>query len=140
MPKDEGNNKAIEKAKKQLGKEIANCRGKARSGRNLASAIGLPPSNMKYIEDGVNAPSPDCYAKLIEELKPPPKQRKKMDNLYVIIRNVPPPDVCKIINSNENFFDVLRLLQDTTISDEYLEKMKSLFASFASENLEKGEN
>lgn len=64
-------NKDIEKAKSKLGTEIAKSRGKL-SQRKLAQAVGLPPSNMKYIEDGVNAPSHDVYAKVIEELKAPP--------------------------------------------------------------------
>jgi hypothetical protein len=50
--------KDIEKAKSKLGIEIAKSRGKL-SQRKLAQAVGLPPSNMKYIEDGVNAPSHD---------------------------------------------------------------------------------
>lgn len=46
----------IEKAKTKLGLEITKSRGEL-SQRKLAQAVGLPPSNMKYIEDGVNAPS-----------------------------------------------------------------------------------
>ena len=55
---------SIESSKKELGRLIADCRG-TMSQRNLASLVGLPPSNMKYIEDGVNAPSPEIYAKII---------------------------------------------------------------------------
>lgn len=127
----------IETAKKQLGQEIATCRGE-RSQRNLASSIGLPPSNMKYIEDGVNAPTHDIYAKIIEVLKPPPKQRVIMDKLYTAIRKSPPPDVCETINSNQKLFDVFRLINNQQLSQEQITRAKELFQNFAYEN--KGEN
>ncbi|MFV0518247.1 MAG: hypothetical protein ACK5MV_12700 [Aminipila sp.] len=131
-------NKVVEKAKKQLGKEIVKCRGETRSQRNLASAVGLPPSNMKYIEDGVNAPTGDVYAKIIQELKPQLKQQKKMDQLYIIIRNVPPPDVCEIINCNQDLFNIIRILGVKQLSKDQLETTRKLFESFNENNL-KGE-
>ena len=69
--------------KQELGSLIKECRGK-RSLRSVANAVGLPPSNLKYIEDGVNAPSPEVYAKLIDELRPSESIRKKMDRLYMM--------------------------------------------------------
>ena len=134
LPKKVKKDKVIEKAKKQLGEEIARCRGETRSQRNLASAVGLSPSNMKYIEDGVNAPSAECYINLIDDLKPPPKQQKKMDALYTTIRKTPPPDVCGTINNNQDLFDVFRLISDQILSKEQITQAKALFKSFADEH------
>ena len=47
----------VVRAKKKLGTLIAKCRGKNMSQRRLAEAVDLPPSNMKYIEDGINCPT-----------------------------------------------------------------------------------
>lgn len=138
MPKKETKDVAVEKAKKKLGEEIAKCRGENKSQRKLAEAIGLPPSNMKYIEDGVNAPTPDVYSKLIIELKPPPKQRETMDKLYTAIRKIPPPDVCDVINNNQELFEAFRLLDGKKLSKKQISQAKALFQAFADEN--KGEN
>lgn len=138
MPRKAIKDKAIEKLKKQLGEEIAKCRGDDRSQRNLAVAVGLPPSNMKYIEDGVNSPSGEIYGKLIDELKPPPKQRKKMDVLYSKIRKVPPPDVCNVITENQDLFNVIRLLSGQSLTKEQIKQTEDLFTSFV-DNKEKGE-
>lgn len=44
----------------ELGQIIKfNREAKGSSQRKLAKAIGLPNSNLKYIEDGINAPSPE---------------------------------------------------------------------------------
>lgn len=129
--------KDMEKVKIKLGTEIAKSRGKL-SQRKLAQAVGLPPSNMKYIEDGVNAPSHDVYAKIIEELKPPPRQRAVMDRLYATIRKTPPPDVCETINNNQELFDAFRLINSQKLSKEQITRAKELFNTFACEN--KGEN
>lgn len=131
--------KDIEKVKIKLGVEIAKNRGKL-SQRKLAQAVGLPPSNMKYIEDGVNAPSHDVYSKIIEELKPPPKQRAVMDKLYATIRKTPPPDVCETINSNLELFDVFRLINSKKLTKEQITRAKELFQTFADENKGEKEN
>ena len=51
----------------ELGLLIRDCRGTL-SQSQLAKRVGLPRSNMKYIEDGVNAPTAEVYDKLIKEL------------------------------------------------------------------------
>ncbi|MEG0077027.1 hypothetical protein [Anaerorhabdus sp.] len=130
--------KVIEKLKKQLGVEIIKCRGETRSQRSLAMALGLPPSNMKYIEDGINAPSGEIYGKIIDELKPPPKNRGKMDELYSRIRKVPPPDICNIINENRELYKLIRFLNGVTLTNEQLKQTEDLFRSFAKDK-EKGE-
>ena len=79
----------IERQKKALGSMLKKCRN-TRSMRNVANAIGLPPSNLKYIEDGINAPSAEVYEKLMEALSPTPSDRRVMDTLYMAIRNTPP--------------------------------------------------
>ena len=85
----------------ELGLLIHDCRGTL-SQSQLAKRVGLPRSNMKYIEDGVNAPTAEVYEKLIKELKPDLHTRQRMDRLYMAIRKVPPPDVCRTITQNTN--------------------------------------
>ena len=83
----------------ELGLLIRDCRGTL-SQSQLAKRVGLPRSNMKYIEDGVNAPTAEVYDKLIKELKPDLHTHRRMDHLYMAIRKVPPPDVCRTITQN----------------------------------------
>ena len=64
----------IKKAKQKLGKTIRKLREKQEFSlrelaRELARAVDLPPSNMKYIEDGVNTPSPDKYISIITKIQ-----------------------------------------------------------------------
>ena len=84
----------------ELGLLIRDCRGTL-SQSQLAKRVGLPRSNMKYIEDGVNAPTAEVYDKLIKELKPDLQARQRMDRLYMAIRKVPPPDICRTITQNK---------------------------------------
>ena len=67
----------------ELGLLIRDCRGTL-SQSQLAKRVGLPRSNMKYIEDGVNAPTADVYDKLIKELKPDLQTHHHMDHLLSI--------------------------------------------------------
>lgn len=114
--------------KQQLGTLLALCRGK-RSLREIARAIGIPASNLSYIEKGINAPSPEVYEKIILELEPSDKKRQEMDALYSCIRDLPPPDVCEILVTNNELNKALRLLRDKRISNDMLEQINQLFAS-----------
>ncbi len=116
--------------KRELGSLIKECRGK-RSLRSVANAVGLPPSNLKYIEDGVNAPSPEVYAKLVDELRPSESIRKKMDRSYMIIRNTPPPDICGVVTANEDLTDSLRILVGHTLTPRQFQELNSLLRSFS---------
>lgn len=130
----------IKEAKKELGTKIAECRKEFEvplSMRKLAEVIEISPSNLKYIEDGVNAPSHDVYARIIKVLKPPPDIHSKMDKLYTIIRKSPPPDICNTINNNQDLFDIIRIFSDQILTTEQISKAKILFETFANEN--KGE-
>ena len=119
------------KADKQaLGRLIKESRGK-RSLRSVANAVGIPPSNLKYIEDGVNAPGSEVYAKLIDVLCPPDPIRKQMDRAYMIIRNTPPPDICGVVTSNEELADSLRILVGHTLTPGQFQELNSLLRSFA---------
>ena len=95
---------------KELGQIIRDCRGTL-SQSQLAKRVGLPRSNMKYIEDGVNAPTAEVYDRLIKELKPDLQMRQCMDCLYMAIRKVPPPDVCRTITQNMDLVDAMRKLE-----------------------------
>lgn len=99
--------KKIEQSKKQLGRLIAECRGEM-SQRELSRAVGISPSNMKYIEDGVNAPTPRIYHEIITILHPDGRTHALFDSLYMDIRKIPPPDVCASILQNRKLIDEIR--------------------------------
>jgi transcriptional regulator with XRE-family HTH domain len=132
----------IIKAKQQLGKKIKNLRESQKetlSLRKLAGLVNLPPSNMKYIEDGVNAPTAEVYDAIIRNLKPKDKLHAEMDSLYTIIRGTPPPDVCDIVRKNTGMNDALRIVKDQELSAQQLASLKALLTSFKTETV-RGEN
>ena len=132
----------IIKAKKQLGKKIKQLRESKKdsiSQRKLASLVGLPPSNMKYIEDGVNAPTAEVYDAIIRNLKPGDKLQTDMDRLYTIIRGTPPPDVCDIVLKNNGMNDALRIVKNQELSAQQIASLKALLTSFKIETAN-GEN
>ena len=113
----------------ELGLWIRDCRGTL-SQSQLAKRVGLPRSNMKYIEDGVNAPTAEVYDKLIKELKPDLQARQRMDRLYMAIRKVPPPDICRTITQNKDLVDAMRKLEGCNLTSDQIESVAALFASF----------
>lgn len=118
-------------AKQSLGELI--CRlHKARhlSLRQFASMIDIPPSNVTYIEKGINAPSPEIYARIVSVLSPNAQEHQDMDTYYCKIRNIPPPDVCKIILNTPELSDKLRLLDNVRLSSSQLESIGTLFSTF----------
>lgn len=128
----------VVKAKKKLGSLIAKCRGNNMSQRQLAAAVKLSPSNMKYIEDGVNCPTADVYSRLISVLKPPKKKRAELDQAYMIIRNTPPPDVCDRVKKDPHLMNVIRAMDDALLTEFQAHQIMALLGSFTSEN-SKGE-
>ena len=98
--------------------------------RKLEDAVGIPASNVKYIEDGVNAPSPEAYEAIVKELNPTDTERKELDRLYSLIRGTPPPDVCKIICANEGLNNALRVLDNQTLTKEQIAEVTALLTSF----------
>lgn len=110
--KEEISNREIDN-KKELKKELGqlikfNRKAKGESQRGLAKAIDLPNSNLKYIEDGINAPSPEVYKNIILLLKPNDEDRGRMDYFYSQIRGTPPPDICEFIIENDEVFESIR--------------------------------
>ncbi len=136
LPNKTTNRKKI-KQKKALGKLLKSCRGEI-SLRKVAEEIGLSPSNLKYIEDGVNAPTGEVFRKLILILNPDTKTRTTMDELYMAIREVPPPDVCDIIIKNQALISVLRPLDGLELNTAQIQEMKKCILSMAEET-KKGE-
>ena len=126
---NDSDTKEIKKQKKKLGKLIQQCRGK-KSMRSVATAVGLSPSNLKYIEDGINAPSPKIYTELMQVLEPQGKIKKDIERAYMLIREAPPPDVCKVIIDNENLNDSLRILEGHTLTPQQLQELNALIDSF----------
>lgn len=142
MKKSSTESAEIIKAKQQLGKKIKQLRESKKdliSQRKLASLVGLPPSNMKYIEDGVNAPTAEVYDVIIRNLKPKDKLHAEMDSLYTIIRGTPPPDVCDIVRKNTGMNDALRIVKDQELSAQQIASLKALLTSFKTETV-RGEN
>lgn len=125
----------IGRAKKRLGRLIAKCRGKTMSSRQLAAAVGLPPSNMKYIEDGINCPTAEVYSKLIGVLNPSPQKRFELDVEYMRIRNIPPPDVCNRVKKDAQLMKIIRSMDDTPLTEGQAQQIVALLESFALENV-----
>ena len=125
--------------KKQLKVELgqlikSNREAKGDSQRELARKIKLANSNLKYIEDGINAPSPEVYKKIILLLKPNNKDRGRMDYLYSQIRGTPPPDICEFMIENNEVFNAIRKNKYKLTSTQ-TGQLNKLLESFAEENL-----
>ena len=121
--------------KVELGKLIkSNREAKDYSQRGLAKAIDLPNSNLKYIEDGINAPSPEVYKNIILQLNPNDKDRDKMDYLYSQIRGTPPPDICEFMIENDEVFNAIRK-NKYKLTRTQTGQLNKLLESFAEENL-----
>lgn len=125
--------------KKQLKVELgqlikSNREAKGDSQRELAREIKLANSNLKYIEDGINAPSPEVYKKIILLLNPDDKDRGQMDNLYSQIRGTPPPDICEFMIENNEVFNAIRKNKYKLTSTQTAQ-LNKLLEGFAEENL-----
>ena len=121
--------------KVELGKLIkSNREAKNYSQRGLAKVIGLPNSNLKYIEDGINAPSPEVYKNIILQLNPNDKERDKMDYLYSQIKGAPPPDICEFMIENDEVFNAIRK-NKYKLTRTQTGRLSKLLESFAEENL-----
>lgn len=122
---------SLQQEKIALGKAISKLRiGRGYSLRKLAKAVELSPSNLTYIENGVNAPTAEVYSLLLQELKPSTVQQSELDRIYSFIRQVPPPDVCKVLLNNKGLGERIKLLDKVTLTEEQLKKIGILFASF----------
>ena len=121
--------------KVELGKLIkSNRKTKGDSQRGFAKLIDLPNSNLKYIEDGINAPSPEVYKKIILRLNPNDKDRGRMDYLYSLIRGTPPPDICEFMIENNEVFNAIRK-NKYKLTRTQTSQLNKLLESFAEENL-----
>lgn len=99
------------KEKIQLGQIIKTLRSdKDMSQRQLARHIKIANSNLKYIEDGVNAPGADVYKKIVEIIMPNEEKLKEMDTLYSKVRGTPPPDICEFLKENEELYKFFRVV------------------------------
>ena len=121
--------KDIKKQRIKLGKYLRKCRGE-KSLRSIALAVGLSPSNLMYIEEGITAPRPEIYIELIKKLEPEGKIKKDIERTYMLIREAPPPDVYEIIKKNEGLNDSLRIIEGHTLTAEHLKELNTLLNSF----------
>ena len=131
MPKKVAVDEATERAMKQLGELITECRG-TRSLRKIAKPSGIPASQLQYLEKGIMAPTADVYPKLLKVLQPSETQRAKMDRLFMAIRKIPPPDVCELIINNPDLIPVLRAMENTRMTEK---QMNFLLTSIGQENI-----
>ena len=122
----------MHECKLRLGQLIKECRG-TMSQRTLAAQVGLVPSHMKSIEDGVHAPTPEVYDKLITTLKPGEVMRSEMDALYMAIRRLPPPDICEWIINNPCMIRTIRRIADMKVSFEHFDMIDTLFHAIEKE-------
>lgn len=129
MAKKSFNNQS--KEKDALGKLISKLRNeKGLSLRKFAENIGLSPSNMTYIEKGINAPTAEVYERILKELKPEEKEKTEMDRLFCMVRNVPTPEVCQVILNNYELGERIKSIGDTVLTAEQLNLVERLFNSF----------
>lgn len=119
------------KEKISLGELISKLRQEKKvSLRRFAETIGLPPSNLSYIEKGINVPSAEIYQRIVDKLEPSEQEHKKLDELYIIIRNVPPPDVCGVLAQNIELGEKIKLLSNIQLTSTQLESIEKLFLKF----------
>ena len=116
----------------RLGKLIKECRG-TMSQRKLAAQVGLVPSHMKSIEDGVHAPTSEVYDKLITTLKPGEAMHSEMDALYMAIRRLPPPDICEWIINNPCMLRVVRRVAAEKLTFEQYDMIDIVFQAVEAE-------
>ena len=127
--------------KSALGELISKLRNEKKlSLRKFATAVGLSPSNVTYIEKGINAPTSEIYQNIINALKPGGENQRELDRLYSIIRKVPPPDVCEILMKNPVIGEKLRLLNNPQLTNEQIQQMEKLLASFNVDTIWLGES
>lgn len=118
------------KEKTELGKIISKLRDKkGLSLRQLASSMQIPPSNLTYIEKGVNAPTSQVYFNLIKILQPDEKMKRKMDILFSNIRKLPPPDVCYVFENNTDLYGIISKVGDKKLTDDELNQFRILVNS-----------
>ena len=114
-----------------LGKLISKLRSeKNLSLRKFADAVGLSPSNMTYIEKGINIPTADVYEKIIKELKPKTEDKIEMDKLFCKVRKIPTPEVCQVILNNYELGERIKSIGDTILTTEQLTLVEEIFKSF----------
>ena len=118
--------------KNALGKLISKLRNERNlSLRKFAVAVGLSPSNMTYIEKGINIPTAEVYWKILKELNPKTEDKNEMDKLFCKVRKIPTPEVCQVILNNYELGEKIKNIGDIILTTEQLNLVEELFKSFA---------
>ncbi len=119
------------KEKKALGNLISKLRNEKKiSLRKFSNSIGLSPSNMTYIEKGINIPTAEIYERILKELNPKIKEKNKMDVLFCKVRKIPTPEVCQVILNNYELGEKIKNIGDMVLTTEQLNLVEELFKSF----------
>ena len=114
-----------------FGKLISDLRiKKGLSLRKFANAVGLPPSNMTYMEKGVSIPTAEIYTKMLNVLNPKPEDKVRMDKLFCQVRKIPTPDVCQVILNNYELGEKITKIGNAILTTEQLKLVEELFESF----------
>ena len=100
----------------------------------LAKFIDLPNSNLKYIEDGMNAPSLEVYKKIILRLNPNDNDKGRMYYLYSLIRGILLPYICEFIIENNKVFNAIRK-NKYKLTRTQSGQLNKLLKSYEGENL-----
>ena len=117
--------------KYKLGTLIKSLRiSKEMSLRYFAESIGLSPSNMTYIEKGINIPTAEVYDRIIKELKPKVEDKNEMDKLFCKVRKIPTPEVCQVILNNYELGERIKTIGNTVLTSDQLNLVEELFKSF----------
>lgn len=118
--------------KSALGKLISKLRSEKKlSLRKFAVAVGLSPSNITYIEKGINIPTAEVYEKILKELKPEVEDKNEMDKLFCTVRKIPTPEVCQVILNNYELGERIKTIGDIVLTTEQLNMVEELFKSFS---------
>lgn len=100
----------------------------------LAKFIDLLNSNLKYIGDGINAPSLEVYKKIILRLNPNDNDKGRMYYLYSLIRGILPPYICEFMIENDEVFNAIRK-NKYKLTRTQSGQLNKLLKSFEGENL-----
>lgn len=120
-----------ERRQKQLGARLQKLREKRGfSLRELGAKVGTSAPNLLHLEKGYATPTPQVYEKMLAALSPNPGECGRLDTLYSELRELPPPDVCKVLLANSGLNEALRMLRGVTLTGDQLRELRETLLRF----------